>query len=109
MALAGRPEPTHPKPHVDAVVATLARLIAASKEAYREPLLAALFVYRRREGLFVDGMKVPLRRRRARPILVNGRGSGESKADEAAPASYGRVDRERPRVVSSRKSQRLSL
>jgi hypothetical protein len=109
MVLVGQLEPTLPRPHVDAVVATLVRLIAVSKEAYREPLLAALFVYRRREGLFVDGMKVPLRPRRARPILVNGRGSGESKADEAVPASYGRADRERPRVVSSRKSQRLSL
>jgi hypothetical protein len=88
MALAGRPEPTHPKPHVDVVVATLSRLIAASKEAYREPLLVALFVYRRREGLFVNGMKVPLRRTRRRPILVNGRGSGESKADDPAPASH---------------------
>jgi len=53
MEVVGRFDRGLPRPRVDVVVGTLARLIVACKAAYREPLLDALYQYRRKEGMFI--------------------------------------------------------
>ena len=53
MEVAGLFDRTSRKPHVDAVVGALARLIVTVRPR-REPLVDALYQYRRREGVFID-------------------------------------------------------
>ncbi len=93
MDRAGPSDPMFPRRRADEVVATLARLIVASKAAYREPLLDALFQYRRAEGLFVSSPIVPLSR--GRLLAVNRSGadppSGQSeRPDRGLPLAENR-------------------
>lgn len=120
MVLVGDTEPISPRLPVDGVVAALSRLIVASRAGYREPLLDALFVYRRREGLFIDGERIPpklfkhpQRKREAERDGTNVRtfrvtsgsilraGSRGGEADDPALASPGRLDEERGRYANS--------
>lgn len=116
MERVGHREPTYLKPQGDAVVATLIRLIASSKAVYREPLLDALFQYRRREGVFIENPKIrgqrwalsPMQRFAVQPIPIRV-GSGGSKTDAPAVPNRRGEDTDRRASASSRRSLRPSV
>lgn len=116
MEHAGHPAPTSLKPRGDAVVDTLIRLIVVSRSAYREPLLDALFQYRRREGVFVDNPKIGGNRwsiramvnRPIRPILLQPpRGRAEGQRRRPAPSV--KEGQERRRLPKPASGSALSL
>lgn len=93
MALAGPSDPTSPKPRVDVVVGALIRMIVTTKDVYRDSLLDALYVYRRRAGA-VFGIdppvrhrsKVPITNQAPRPIFITGAGPPRGKKRVVRPS-----------------------
>lgn len=108
MEVVGPSDPTSHKRRGDAVVLTLARLIAASKAVYREPLLDALYSYRRREGIFIAlPDRLPPKRGKTK-ILILGVGSPASDEERPDPASPVKRGLESGRLPGSRTSRRLT-
>jgi len=107
MAVVGPSVRTSPRRHVDVVITALCRLIVVSRIAYREALVDVLYQYRRREGTFVDGPRVTLKKFRPRPMIQLGVGPRTGYVERPGPALPVKGKQEPGRLPNPRTGRRL--